>query len=74
MEEYPGESTTRHVALDKHDDRAAIILYNALINESLPYSLFLAYFGDVDARGHQYGASSQKYLSAIENKTEIVRK
>jgi predicted AlkP superfamily pyrophosphatase or phosphodiesterase len=36
--------------------------------------VIIGYFADIDARSHQYGAFSERAMSAVANKTKILQK
>ena len=69
------DNTPRHEGYDLHDNLYAEILYKALQRpDDSRFNFFIGYFSDVDARSHQYGAYSEKCLSAVANKTEKLAK
>lgn len=37
------------------------------------YDFFLSYFEDIDGQGHSFGSGSERYASAVTNKTAILR-
>eukprot|EP01114_Cavostelium_apophysatum_P021771 TRINITY_DN7681_c0_g1_i1.p1 TRINITY_DN7681_c0_g1~~TRINITY_DN7681_c0_g1_i1.p1 ORF type:complete len:699 (-),score=91.17 TRINITY_DN7681_c0_g1_i1:281-2377(-) len=77
VDEDPGQSTIRHVAQNHQDELTGQVLVSAVgnfsLNESSRYGLFWSYFSDVDSRSHQHGAFAERTMSAVSNKTKILK-